>query len=279
MNQALPRLHAVTDDRIVTALGAAGLVSGARALAGAAGPLLAVQLRTRALAGGALLGLARQLASVLAPHGAWLLINDRADAARAAGAKGVVSGTGGLGVSDIRSAAPGLLVGRSVHDRAEIREAAEAGADFLVAGSVYVTPTHPDRAPGGAALVRAAAEGGRQVVAIGGITPERAADVVAAGAWGVAAIRALWDAPDRAAAAAAFLSQLPRDDTLGVVVNGEARRARRGITLLALLDDLSLDPRAVVVEHNRRIVRREQLAAIPLLEGDCVELVHFVGGG
>jgi thiamine biosynthesis protein ThiS len=52
-----------------------------------------------------------------------------------------------------------------------------------------------------------------------------------------------------------------------------------GATLLELLHELDLDPRAVVVEHNRRIVRRVGLAEVTVSEGDSIELVHFVGGG
>ena len=64
-----------------------------------------------------------------------------------------------------------------------------------------------------------------------------------------------------------------------VVVNGEPRDVARGASLLDLLRTLDLDPRVVVVEHNRQIVRRPGLGAVVLREGDHVELVHFVGGG
>lgn len=64
-----------------------------------------------------------------------------------------------------------------------------------------------------------------------------------------------------------------------VVINGETRRVAPGATLLALLAELELDPRAVVVEHNRRIVRRPALGEVTVAAGDAIELVHFVGGG
>ena len=54
---------------------------------------------------------------------------------------------------------------------------------------------------------------------------------------------------------------------------------RPGVTLLELLAELALDPRTVVVEHNRRIVRRPALGETPVAAGDAIELVHFVGGG
>ena len=64
-----------------------------------------------------------------------------------------------------------------------------------------------------------------------------------------------------------------------IVVNGEARRVAERSTLLDLLGTLGLDPRTVVVELNREIVRRPRLGETALAAGDAVELVHFVGGG
>jgi thiamine biosynthesis protein ThiS len=64
-----------------------------------------------------------------------------------------------------------------------------------------------------------------------------------------------------------------------IVVNGEPRRVAERSTLLDLLETLGLDPRSVVVELNREIVRRPRLGETALAAGDAVELVHFVGGG
>ena len=66
---------------------------------------------------------------------------------------------------------------------------------------------------------------------------------------------------------------------LNIVVNGEKRRVPGPATLLDLLTHLGLDPRTVVVERNREIVRRPRLGETRLAEGDAIELVHFVGGG
>ncbi len=66
---------------------------------------------------------------------------------------------------------------------------------------------------------------------------------------------------------------------LTITLNGERRTVPAPATLADLLDHLSLDARAVVVEHNRGIVRRPGLASTPLAEDDVIELVHFVGGG
>ncbi len=67
--------------------------------------------------------------------------------------------------------------------------------------------------------------------------------------------------------------------TIDVLVNGEPRTVAQGATLLELLAVLDLDPRGVVVEHNRRIVRRPALGDVRVAPGDAIELVHFVGGG
>ena len=66
---------------------------------------------------------------------------------------------------------------------------------------------------------------------------------------------------------------------LEIMVNGEPRRIPSPATASDLLHHLGLDPRTVVVEINRKIVRRPQLGDMPLSDGDAVELVHFVGGG
>jgi thiamine biosynthesis protein ThiS len=67
--------------------------------------------------------------------------------------------------------------------------------------------------------------------------------------------------------------------TISVTVNGEPRELPDGLSLFQLLEHFGLDPRAVVVELNREIVRRAALERTPVRAGDSVELVHFVGGG
>jgi thiamine biosynthesis protein ThiS len=68
-------------------------------------------------------------------------------------------------------------------------------------------------------------------------------------------------------------------EQIRVVVNGTPREVPGGLSLLQLLERFELDPRLVVVELNRQIVRRPALAGTSVRDGDQVELVHFVGGG
>lgn len=68
--------------------------------------------------------------------------------------------------------------------------------------------------------------------------------------------------------------------TIALTVNGEPRAIPEGSTLADLLRALKLDPRLIVVEHNREILReRAAYPALRLAPGDVLELVHFVGGG
>ena len=68
-------------------------------------------------------------------------------------------------------------------------------------------------------------------------------------------------------------------ETIAVTINGTPRQVVRDATLLEVVVALGLDPRLVVVEHNRRIVRRPALGDVRIAPGDAIELVHFVGGG
>jgi thiamine-phosphate pyrophosphorylase len=198
----LPRLHAVTDAAV---LAAADFGVRAAAIA-AAGPAVALHARDRAAGGAALARAAARLLALARPPEAAVFVNGRPDVAAALGAQGVQLAAEDLAPADARLVYPAGWIGRSVHNEAEAAAAVREGADFLLVGSVYETTTHPGRPAAGLGLVRAAASLGRPVIAIGGIDAARAVEVRAAGAWGVAAITALWRAPDPAAAALALLA-------------------------------------------------------------------------
>lgn len=71
----------------------------------------------------------------------------------------------------------------------------------------------------------------------------------------------------------------PKRAPVSIVLNGARRSVRPGTSMAGLLADLSLAPGAVVVERNREILARADLAGTRVEEGDRIELVHFVGGG
>jgi thiamine-phosphate pyrophosphorylase len=199
---ALPRLHAVTDERIARR---ADLEDVARELAIAGGANLALHARGRALSGLEHYELAHRL-SVYPP--ARLFVNDRLDIALALNAVGVQLGTGSLPVSAARRVRAAWWIGKSVHDLAEADAAKAEGADYLLVGPVYATASHLDRAPLGLETLGRISELGLPVIAIGGIDPARARHVKAAGAYGAAAIRALWDTADPAGAGRRMLEEL-----------------------------------------------------------------------
>lgn len=68
-------------------------------------------------------------------------------------------------------------------------------------------------------------------------------------------------------------------DRMNLTINGDTRTVTNASTVEEMLRELALDPRTVVVELNRVIVRRPAIATTPVAEGDVVEIVHFVGGG
>lgn len=69
-------------------------------------------------------------------------------------------------------------------------------------------------------------------------------------------------------------------ETATITLNGDLRAIPAGTTIATLLASLELDPRLVVVERNRLIVRdRDSFPNTPLTDGDAIEIVHFVGGG
>lgn len=198
----LPRLHAVTDAR-VAALPDLGVRAAAIA---AAGPAVALHARDRALGGDALARLTRRFVALARPPEAAVIVSGRPDVAAALGADGVQLAAGDLAPADARRALPHGWIGRSVHSEEEGRAAIGEGADFLLAGTIFESASHPGGPVSGPVLVERLARLGRPVIAIGGITPALAPALRAAGAWGAAAISALWDAPDPHARALEFLA-------------------------------------------------------------------------
>jgi thiamine-phosphate pyrophosphorylase len=172
-----------------------------------------VQLREKDLGALALASLARQLLDVTRPATARLMVNDRVDVALAVGADGVQRTGTSLGVRDIRAIAGSrLAIGASVHSVAAAVEAERDGADWVVFGPVFDTVSKRRYGPpqGLGALHDVTGAVRIPVIAIGGITLATVADVLAAGARGIAVISAILSAPSPANATAALLDALGR---------------------------------------------------------------------
>jgi thiamine-phosphate pyrophosphorylase len=199
----LPVVHLITDRRLAPDLVARAEV----ALASAPPGRIAIHLREKDLGGRDQLALARGLAAVCRARGQRLLVNDRLDVALAAGADGVHLPSRGVPAADARRLlGPAALVGVSCHSAEEVARARDGGASYATFGPIYDTPSkRPFGAPLGPGALAEAARLGLPIVALGGIDPERAREVAAAGASGVGAIRA-WLEGDAAAAVRALLA-------------------------------------------------------------------------
>jgi thiamine-phosphate pyrophosphorylase len=191
-----PILMMVTDSRLYEP---AGESTDARlaALAEAAGRAARagvdlVQIREPSFEAATLLDLARRVEKALEGTPARCLVNERVDAAIAAGAAGVHLPAAAPPCARVRSIVPeSFLVGRSVHSADEARAVeAAGGCDYLVFGTVYPSLSKPVGHPvaGLEALACVCASVRLPVLAIGGVTVDRLADVAAAGAAGAAAI-------------------------------------------------------------------------------------------
>jgi len=173
--------------------------------------LRAVQLRERDLPARELLRLAQDVRTVTGPASVPLLINDRIDLVLALNLAGVHLRANSLPVSVARRLlGPQRLLGVSTHSVEEASRAGEDGADYVVFGPVFETPSK--RLFGKPLGIRNLADASRQtsvpVLAIGGVTAERVREIREAGAYGVAVVTAILTREDVVAATQELLAAL-----------------------------------------------------------------------
>jgi thiamine-phosphate pyrophosphorylase len=152
---------------------------------------------------------AAALTNRAAATGGLLIVNDRVDVARSL-QLAVHLGRRSLPVAVARELlGADSLIGASVHAAEEARRAVAASADYVIAGTVYSSRSHPQRAGEGVEWLRkVCSTTPAPVVAIGGITPERAPAAIAAGAHGIAVLAGVWSAADPEEAVRTYLTQL-----------------------------------------------------------------------
>lgn len=175
-----------------------------RALAGGADVL---QLRDKGMEGRALLAHARAIRALTRKAGKLFIVNDRLDVALLSGADGVHLGQEDIALADARALAPnGFLVGVTVHDVREAKEAGKGRADYVGLSPIFATGSKSDAgdACGLDTLRNVKRAVSIPVVAIGGISLENARSVLEAGADGLAVISAVVSQPDVEAAARAL---------------------------------------------------------------------------
>ena len=200
-----PRLYVILDravagDRDLDAILAAALEGGAEM----------IQLREKTWPSGTLFPLAQRLRARCRTARVPFIVNDRVDVALAVDADGVHLGQDDLPLAAARALLrPGMILGLSTHSAEQAKAAEVAGADYVAVGSMFPTTSKAGFELVGPALARQARAVVRvPLIGIGGITPENAGEVIAAGADGVAVISAVCAAPDPAAAARRFLAAI-----------------------------------------------------------------------
>lgn len=182
-----------------------------------------IQYRDKKASSREMFDISRELAERVRRAGGIFIVNDRADVARAAGADGVHLGQDDLPVDLARLVLEaGKVVGFSTHRLEQVAEAEKSSADYIAFGPIYSTQSkdRPDPVVGLEGLRAARRATRKPLVAIGGITLEKAREVIDAGADSVAVIADLMKAPDIATRAREFLKALgeknTRDQGLGI---------------------------------------------------------------
>ena len=158
-----------------------------------------VQVRERQFDDRQLLEFLEQVIAAVRPAGGLIMVNDRTDLALAARADGVHLKSDAPPAEAVRRIVPGgFIVGRSVHSDEEAAAAESGACDYLLFGTVFRSASKPDDHPvaGLEALGRICRRASVPVLAIGGITVDRATEVAEQGAAGAAAISLFADAAD-----------------------------------------------------------------------------------
>lgn len=209
----LPRLYAVCDADVCACEGWSLVHFAAACLAGGARLL---QIRAKRASSRQLLADASAVVELASRSGAAVIVNDRADVARLAGAAGVHVGQDDLSADAVRRIlGPAAVIGFSTHTPEQVAAAVATPISYLAIGPVFGTATKMTGydAVGINLVARAVQAGdtaGVPVVAIGGMTLDRAPDVIAAGAASVAVISDLFTGGDPAARVAAYVERLSR---------------------------------------------------------------------
>ena len=193
--------------------------------AAAAGGVEVVQLREKHLPDEQLVAVAAGARELCEELGVLLIVNDRPDIALRAGAHGVHVGQEDMPAQRVRElVGDELVIGLSTHAPAEIDAVEEALVDYIGVGPVHETPTKPGRQAVGLDLVRYAAAAARvPFFAIGGLHEGNVAEVLDAGAERVCVLRAISDARDPRAAAAALRALLDAPSASRVASAGSER--------------------------------------------------------
>ncbi len=187
---------------------------------------------------------------------------------------------------DVKRSGPGHFIrySRALHGRSASDHLLDF--DFAIVGHVFETGGKAGRPPLGleelSSIVRNTPI---PTLAIGGMTPERVASVLATGVWGIAVLSAINESEEPEIVAARFRAALEKAmseqnlELMSITLNGKPVMIPPGTTVTGYLASRNFHERMVVVELNGSILPKKDFAETALSAGDKVEIVHFVGGG
>jgi len=218
----VPIVHAVTNDQVLLRQ---DFLARATSVMQALGERGAIHVRSRLMPSPRLNDLTCRLINLHVETGCWCVVSDRLDIAMAANAHGIQLTSRSMKPDDARRIAPKLRVGASVHLLEEATDAELLGADWCVAGNVFETPSHPGESRRETTFIsEIVSRVDIPVIAIGGVLPEHVGSLLRGGAYGIAAIRGIWEAKNSEQAAVRYLSEYD-GSTEGSGSTGSANQA------------------------------------------------------
>lgn len=258
-----------------------------------------VQMREKDKPRGELLDLGKRLSALCKERGVIFIVNDDPVLAKETGADGVHIGQGDLKQFSVDKAREILgadkLIGISTHSVEGFKKANGEDADYAAFGPIFPTKTK-DYSLGTDDVPEILKIAHKPVFFIGGINLSNVDELIALGARDIALIRGITEAEDITGAAGMFKKRLLRSVPLAslgyrarndggeerkmkIKINGKDESVDTSANIAELVSKKGLSCDKIVVEHNRRIIHKEEWAGIALRENDNIEIVSFVGGG
>jgi thiamine-phosphate pyrophosphorylase len=243
-----------------------------------AGGVDIVQMREKDKPKEELILLGKKLLSLCNNSGTTFIVNDDPTLAGELGADGVHLGQEDAKSFPIKSARRIVggngIVGISTHSFGQFKKANDDDVDYIAFGPVFPTKTK-DYSIGTKDVEKVLKIAAKPVFFIGGINLSNIGELLKKGAKNIALIRGITEATDVKAVTAEF----KRKVKMIIKINGKSESISGVSTVSELISKRSLVPEHVVIEHNMRIVPKEEWDGIILNENDNVEIVSFVGGG
>ncbi len=244
-----------------------------------------IQMREKNKSSEGLLRLGAVLSRMCREKGVTFIVNDDPLLAKEVGADGVH-----LGQGDMKRCCIGMardimggdrMIGVSTHSMEEFSAANDSEADYIAYGPIYFTKTKDySIGPGDVTVVAGMAK--KPVFFIGGIDRTNIGGMLSRGAKNIALIRGILEAEDIASRTSELKEALRKKKegkAFMIKVNGRNEIVEESMTVSGLIAARGLSPDRIVLEHNLRVVPKEEWPRIILNENDSVEILNFMGGG